>query len=79
MPGAAADAAMALAKRLRAAVEQVRLGEWEQVVATGSFGVASKCGAGWTLEELMRESDAALLVAKMEGKNRVVKFVAGDL
>ena len=75
MPGAAMEDAMRLAERLRVEVEQVVPAPWCDVSATGSFGVTSKSGAKWTLEELMRESDQALLTAKLQGKNCVVAYV----
>ena len=42
------------------------------VVVSASFGVASTATAGYELRQLMARADAAMYVAKRDGRNRVV-------
>lgn len=64
------DAASATLERLREAVEQAT-GQGTVPKFTASFGV-TECQPGDTFSERLHEADAALLVAKKEGRNRVI-------
>ncbi len=68
-----------LAERARAAIEsqQVLATDGQQVSVTASFGVAA-FPAGQDLGELVEAADAALYMAKRDGKNRVVSTAESD-
>jgi diguanylate cyclase (GGDEF)-like protein len=68
-----------LAERARAAIEsqQVLTTDGQQVSVTASFGVAA-FPAGQDLGELVEAADAALYMAKRDGKNRVVSTAESD-
>jgi diguanylate cyclase (GGDEF)-like protein len=68
LPGAALDEAVALAERLRVAVELEPAGGLH---VTMSFGAASSAGAGLRWDDLVAQADAALYRAKRDGRNRV--------
>lgn len=67
------DAALALAERLRAEIEDCTVTAVSSVVkVTSSFGISElKPGMG-SLNELLASADAALYEAKSQGRNRVV-------
>ncbi len=72
MPEASFDQAVRAAERIRAAIERTRFetdvgGIW----VTASIGVATLRADDRTFEDLLRRADAALYVAKEEGRNRV--------
>jgi diguanylate cyclase (GGDEF)-like protein len=69
LPGLALEAALALAERLRVGIEHARTGG---LPVTASFGVASARGAEVEFEPLFREADAALYLAKRNGRNQVI-------
>lgn len=74
LPATAADAAYAVAERIRQAVEQreLPLGNGRTIAATISLGVcAAARGRLTTLAELLEGADAALYRAKKAGRNRV--------
>ena len=68
LPGATLDEAVALAERLRIAVELEPAGGLH---VTMSFGAASSAGADLRWDDLVAHADAALYRAKREGRNRV--------
>jgi diguanylate cyclase (GGDEF)-like protein len=68
LPGATLEDAVALAERLRVAVELEPAGG---VPVTMSFGAASAAGAGLRWDELVAAADEALYTAKRSGRNRV--------
>jgi diguanylate cyclase (GGDEF)-like protein len=70
LPGVAADEAYDIAQRMRTSVAAARPGE---VSLTLSAGVACAAGDDMSYEALFRAADAALLEAKREGRDRVMK------
>ena len=74
LPGSGIEASLAIAERMRktfqAAAEDIN---GVPVHATLSAGVAAFL-PGTTLEMLMREADAALYLAKQNGRNRIERF-----
>lgn len=73
LPGRSARSAMALAERLRATVEGLRLSEGEELVRfTVSVGLSSLRAGEQSLEQMCHRADRALYQAKREGRNRVV-------
>ena len=73
LPGRSARSAMALAERLRATVEGLRLSEGEELVRfTVSVGLSSLRPGEGSLEAMFHRADRALYQAKREGRNRVV-------
>jgi diguanylate cyclase (GGDEF)-like protein len=70
LPGIDPDEALSIAHRIRVAVAAARPGE---VTLTISAGVACAAGEEMTYESLFRAADAALLEAKREGRDRVVR------
>lgn len=73
LPGRSARSAMALAERLRATVEGLRLSEGEELVHfTVSVGLSSLRPGEGSLDAMFHRADHALYQAKREGRNRVV-------
>jgi diguanylate cyclase (GGDEF)-like protein len=69
LPGVAPEQGHALAEHLRTGIEEARPGG---LSVTASFGIASARGAEVQFETLFREADAALYLAKRNGRNRVI-------
>jgi len=70
-PGATKEEGRAIAERIREALDRTpHLSSEGQVPLTGSFGVAEHRHGG-SPRELFRDADAALYVAKGQGRNRV--------
>jgi diguanylate cyclase (GGDEF)-like protein len=73
LPGRSARSALALAERLRATVEGLRLAEGEELVRfTVSVGLSSLRAGEQGLEAMFHRADRALYQAKREGRNRVM-------
>ena len=73
LPGRSARSALALAERLRATVEGLRLAEGEELVRfTVSVGLSSLRAGEQSLEAMFHRADQALYQAKREGRNRVM-------
>jgi diguanylate cyclase (GGDEF)-like protein len=70
LPDTEVAAAIEIAERIRAAIAEITL-PGTDVPVTASIGVASFPGHASTLERLERLADAALYVAKRQGRNRV--------
>ncbi len=70
LPDTEIDAALEIAERIRAAIAEITV-PGTDVPVTASLGVAGFPGHGSTLERLERLADAALYVAKRQGRNRV--------
>jgi diguanylate cyclase (GGDEF)-like protein len=72
LPGSSVEAAYARAERIRASfAENCRFVRDQQVHATVSGGVSLSINAHETLDVLLENSDAALYIAKTEGRNRI--------
>lgn len=71
LSGCPLDAAVRRAEAIRAAIETtpIQFGS-ESISVTCSFGVA-ECGSGCSVSDFIAEADAALYVAKNEGRNCV--------
>jgi diguanylate cyclase (GGDEF)-like protein len=75
LAGSSIDAAYARAERIRGSfAENCRFVRNNQVGATVSGGVSGSENAEQALEALVEISDAALYVAKTEGRNRIKRF-----
>lgn len=75
LPETDADQALALANRLRAAVEEMHLGGLPAPI-TISIGISQFLAAETTVEAALSRADQALYAAKRSGRNRVVHFDA---
>jgi diguanylate cyclase (GGDEF)-like protein len=75
LPGVGARGAYEIAERQRRAVEQARPGG---VDITISGGVASARGEAVVWDDLYRRADSALLRAKRQGRNRVLRDDDGE-
>ncbi len=76
LPETTHDEAVMVAERLRERVQQLTFsGELRELRVTISMGIATYPGNGLvTIEDLIREADAALYRAKQGGRNRVVSM-----
>jgi len=73
LPGRSARSAVALAERLRATVEGLRLSEGEELVHfTVSIGLSSLQPGETAFEPMLRRADRALYKVKRSGRNRVL-------
>ena len=70
LPDTEIDAALEIAERVRAAIAEISL-PGTDVSVTASIGVAGFPGHASTLDRLERLADAALYLAKRQGRNRV--------
>jgi diguanylate cyclase (GGDEF)-like protein len=68
LPEVESAPARVVAERIRSAVEEARLAG---IAVTVSISVATLRGAAVTLEQLLRQADAALYASKRGGRNRV--------
>jgi diguanylate cyclase (GGDEF)-like protein len=69
LPGLALEEGLSLAERLRTGIQASRPGG---LAVTASFGIAAARGAEVEFESLFREADAALYLAKSNGRNQVI-------
>lgn len=69
LPGYSTQAALDIANRVRAIIEQQ---PWVGYQVTVSIGVATISGEDWAKESMIALADEALYVAKRLGRNRVV-------
>jgi diguanylate cyclase (GGDEF)-like protein len=69
LPGLALEQGLALAERLRMGIEHATPGG---LSVTASFGVSAARGQAVEFEPLFREADAALYLAKRNGRNQVI-------
>jgi diguanylate cyclase (GGDEF)-like protein len=83
LPGTAADEALKMSERFRAAV---RKGPWNAREITISVGVTSResprgedAGTEMSADMLLTEADEALYFSKNNGKNRVTHFLSGEM
>lgn len=60
------------AEQLRQAIHAIKTSDLNGVTIAASFGVAATALVGYELRQLMARADAALYVAKRDGRNRVV-------
>jgi diguanylate cyclase (GGDEF)-like protein len=75
LPNTGPEEASKLAERLRRGVEEKTLRRENQVICvTISVGVASFGSTTKTLDDLLRDADAALYLAKNQGRNQVALF-----
>jgi len=73
LPECTLDQGMAIADRIRTAIEATPVnGEGGLVAFSASIGLASTDTSGYELQHLRKEADAALYRAKRTGRNRVM-------
>jgi diguanylate cyclase (GGDEF)-like protein len=73
------DQGMAIADRIRLAIETTPIDEDGRVVSLStSAGLASTDTSGYEVGRLCREADAALYRAKRTGRNRVIDDTEND-
>jgi PleD family two-component response regulator len=80
VPAPQLDGARCVGERIRASIAATELpgvGADDEVHVTVSVGLASLPGAARSSDELVRNSDKALYLAKRLGKNRVEVFFDG--
>jgi len=68
------DDAVTVAKRLLSVFNQPHNISGQQIVSTASIGIAFNDGKYNTAEEILRDADAAMYIAKQTGKGRYVLF-----
>jgi diguanylate cyclase (GGDEF)-like protein len=71
LPHTSAEDSIAIAERLRKAVESTH---WDFRSVTASFGVSTLEGQKITVNELIEQADKALYVSKNLGRNRVTHY-----
>ncbi len=71
---AAARAAMAVAEKVRATLDQPHLIDNFSYTSTGSIGISLFPKAGQRIDDLLREADTAMYRAKGSGRNRIAFF-----
>jgi diguanylate cyclase (GGDEF)-like protein len=77
LPGSA-EIGTAAAERIAAALQSPMVVEGREVFVTASIGVADDAlAASRDSEDLLRDADLAMYLAKSSGKNRVITYTAG--
>ena len=77
LPESASKGAFEVAERIRAAIERTPLEvEGRRITTSVSIGLASYPEDGRSTDAVMARADRAMYLAKEQGRNRVVKFVA---
>ncbi|MDZ4075327.1 MAG: EAL domain-containing protein [Hylemonella sp.] len=71
---ASARAAMAVAEKVRAALDRPYLIDNFSYTSTGSLGISLFPKAGQQIDDLLREADTAMYRAKSAGRNRIAFF-----
>ena len=71
---ASARAAMAVAEKVRAALDRPYLIDSLSYTSTGSLGISLFPKAGQQIDDLLREADTAMYRAKSGGRNRIAFF-----
>ena len=71
---ASARAAMAVAEKVRAALDRPHLIDNFSYTSTGSIGISLFPKAGQQIDDLLREADTAMYRAKSAGRNRIAFF-----
>jgi diguanylate cyclase (GGDEF)-like protein/PAS domain S-box-containing protein len=74
---AAADGGAMVAERLAEAIAAPFVLEGRQVFTRASIGIATNTAAGAKAEELLRDADLAMYMAKAQGKGRHAVFESG--
>jgi len=79
LPGTAAEAAQAVAERVRKAVARIAIdSEGSTVRFTASIGLTEVADEDESVDDVLGRADAALYTAKAAGRNRVILRLAGD-
>lgn len=80
LPHTDTDAAMGVAERIRASIEEAVIeGDGRRVKITGSLGViCASCGGSDTIFTLLKAADEALYQVKRGGRNHVVLYGEAD-
>jgi diguanylate cyclase (GGDEF)-like protein len=76
LPGVSADGAAHVAKKLLVAVEQPISIKEHELTITASIGIALFPDDGLNMEELFKRADAAMYLAKQNGRNNYRFFTA---
>lgn len=75
LPDTDEEQAAALAERLRARIEQLRIeAGGRPIPVTASIGVAACAGGSLAMAEIQKQADAAMYEAKARGRNRVSRL-----
>jgi diguanylate cyclase (GGDEF)-like protein len=73
LPNAGCEAALSIANRVRETFQEAaQFVDGRRIDATVSVGIAATAGHPWTIIDILPLADAALYIAKNEGRNRVV-------
>lgn len=76
LPALSADGAAHVAKKLLQAIEQPLLIKEHELTITASIGIALYPNDGLNIEELIKRADAAMYLAKQNGRNNYRFFTA---
>ena len=77
MPVTDEDTAFRIVDRLREAVAAISIPAGDGAVATVTISVGMAVFSGQQIDRLLLDADRALYLAKEQGRNRVVRAVAG--
>ena len=80
LPETEMDEATNVAEQLRKTIQSITKGFCaEDVTITSSFGVSCKSKAVNNCSQILDQADKALYVAKENGRNKVIKWLKGDM